>query len=307
MESPLALIIFNRKYTTERVFSEIAKVKPKKLFVIADGPRLNRPDDDSKCFDTREVIERVNWDCEVLKNYSDVNLGCGHRIASGISWVFEHVEEAIILEDDCLPTPSFFRYCDELLKKYREDERIMTICGTNRLSGLMKTPYSYSFRYIFSCWGWATWRRAWRYFDLNIELWKELRETSWILNILKEPQFANYWKKIFETYYCYKGNDVWDYQWMFACWAQNALAIIPEVNLIENIGFDENATHCISANDPLAVHITNEINFPLKHPSCIVRELNAELATMRSFIEREYQIPLYKRPYRLLKNYFLNN
>lgn len=306
MEAPVVLIIFNRQDATERVFSEIAKIKPKKLFVIADGPRLDHPDDDRNCSETRKVIEHINWDCEVLKNYSDVNLGCGHRIASGISWVFEQVEEAIILEDDCVPNPSFFKYCEELLKKYRKDERVMTICGTNRLSGLKRGPYSYSFRYLFSCWGWATWRRAWKYFDYEIKLWKELRETIWMLNILSEPRHANYWKEIFDQYYCYKGNDVWDYQWMFACWTQNALAIIPEVNLIENIGFGENSTHFKNGSDPLGIHFTKEINFPLRHPPYIDIELDAELCIMESLIEREGRIPFYKRPCRLLKNYLID-
>jgi hypothetical protein len=303
MESAVALLIFNRQDTTERVFLEIAKAKPKKLFVIADGPRLNRPDDPAKCDAARRVVERVDWDCEVLKNYSDVNMGCGRRIATGITWVFEHVAEAIFLEDDCVPHLSFFRYCDELLNKYHCDERVMTICGTNSLSGLVKPSYSYSFRYIMSCSGWATWRRAWRHFDLDIKLWEELRETSWMLNILREQRFVNYWKDIFDKYYCYKGNDVWDYQWMFACWTQNAFAIVPEVNLIQNIGFDENSTHCKSANHPLAFLTMHEIAFPLRHPPYIARELDAEFVNMNSFIEEKKQIPLYKRGIRKLRKW----
>ena len=160
MNSPVALIIFNRADTTEKVFAEIAKARPEKLFLIADGPRSNRPDDIGKCKAARAVIDRVDWDCKVYKNYSDTNMGCGLRPATGISWVFEYVDEAIILEDDCVPSQSFFRYCSELLNKYRDDERMMTISGMKTDYGQKQRPYSYSFRLTpQTCGGWATWRR----------------------------------------------------------------------------------------------------------------------------------------------------
>lgn len=168
MSTPIALIIFNRPDLTIRVFSKIARAKPKTLFVIADGPRSDHPGDIKKCAEARSIIESVDWDCTVHKNYSDINLGCGRRLASGISWVFEKVEEAIILEDDCLPHPTFFRFCKELLERYRDDERIMQINGQNFQHKSMRTSYSYLFSYSNNCWGWATWRRAWQHFDMEM-------------------------------------------------------------------------------------------------------------------------------------------
>ena len=161
LKTPVAFIIFNRPSLTQIVFNTIRQAKPKQLFVIADGARF--PEEKEKCQQARDIIRQVDWDCEVLANYSDVNLGCGKRISSGISWVFEHVEAAIILEDDCLPHLSFFRYCENLLDYYRDDERVMAIGGDNFQDGNKKTPYSYYFSKYPHVWGWATWRRAWKH------------------------------------------------------------------------------------------------------------------------------------------------
>src|SRR5665648_587346 len=161
LKTPVAFIIFNRPETTRRVFAEIAKARPTKLLVIADGPRATHPDDAEKCAVVRAIIDGVDWDCEVLKNYSDVNLGCKRRVSSGLDWVFDTVEEAIILEDDCLPHPTFFRFCEEMLAKYRDDKRIAMISGDNFQFGKKRTEYSYYFSRYTHIWGWASWRRAW--------------------------------------------------------------------------------------------------------------------------------------------------
>jgi len=271
MNTPIAFIIFNRPETTERVFAEIAKVKPAKLFLIADGPRADRPGEAEKCAAVRAIVDRVDWDCEVLKNYSDINLGCGQRPASGISWVFEHVEEAIILEDDCLPRPTFFRFCEALLAKYHNDNRVMMIGGRNNYAGKVQTPYSYYFCRRHSCWGWATWRRAWQYFDIKIKPWPDLRDTTWLRNILEAPEAIAFWRHCFDKAYAGAGNvDYWDYQWTFAVWLQNGLAILPKANLIHNIGFGEHATHTKSLKDRRCSLPTAEIAFPLQHPPSVV-------------------------------------
>jgi hypothetical protein len=278
MNTPIALIIFNRPDTTERVFTEIAKAKPPKLFVIADGPRTDHPDDVEKCAATRAIIDRVDWDCEVLKNYSDINLGCGHRPASGISWVFENVEEAIILEDDCMPHPTFYRFCRELLEKYRDDERVMLITGRNLLTGRLQQKYSYHFRRTFSCWGWATWRRAWQHYDFGIKLWPELRETSWLRNILLNERAVEFYRKIFDQAHLSARNlHYWDYQWAFSCWAHSGLAVVPAANLIQNIGFGPAATHTTSESSPVGRLLAEEIVFPLHHPSFISPDTDADL------------------------------
>jgi hypothetical protein len=287
MRTPVALIIFNRPDKTQRVFSEISKSKPPKLFIIADGPRDGNKDDIKKCEAARKIVERVDWDCKVYKNYSNINMGCGKRPPTGISWVFQNVDEAIILEDDCIPNSSFFKFCEALLEKYREDERIMTICGRNETYGLAKTSYSYSFRRMFSVWGWASWRRAWKHYDIEIKLWQELRDTSWLMDILGDIRGVEFWQTIFDKYYCNKNNDTWDYQWAFAIWAQNGFAIMPEVNLVNNIGFGDGATHTRAVNNPAANIDSGEISFPLRHPPYIARELDAELIHFDLFHKKE--------------------
>jgi hypothetical protein len=155
---------------TEAVFARIAEAKPRRLLVIADGPRSHVPGDAEKCRAVRRLFDRIDWDCDLSINFADTNLGCRKRISSGLDWVFAQSEEAIILEDDCLPVPSFFWYCDELLQKYRDEPRVMTICGSN---WLRETPSNDSYVFTTHCsiWGWATWRRAWRTYDVDLKSW----------------------------------------------------------------------------------------------------------------------------------------
>lgn len=279
MRTAIALIIFNRPDLTERVFTEIALARPPKLLVIADGPRSGRADDVEKCAATRAIVDRVNWPCEVLKNYSDVNLGCGRREASGMTWIFEQVEEAIILEDDTLPHPTFFRFCEELLDKYRDDRRVMHISGDNWLFGQREISHSYYFsRYCLS-WGWASWRRAFQLYDPEIKLWPALRKTSWLTDILGDPRSVEYWSEIFDwTHEGIDKVDTWDFQWLFTIWAHHGLSVLPSRNLVSNLGFNrEDAVHTRGgARDPLNKLATAEMIFPLRHPACMVRDREAD-------------------------------
>ena len=162
LRTPVALLIFNRPDTTERVFNAVAKARPSKLLVVADGPRDSRPGEAARCEQTRAIIKRVDWDCEVITNFADRNMGCKLRVSSGIDWIFEQVEEAIILEDDCLPDPSFFRFCDEMLERYRDNERVGMVSGGNLQFGRHRGTGSYYFSKYTHIWGWASWRRAWK-------------------------------------------------------------------------------------------------------------------------------------------------
>jgi len=282
MKTPVALLIFKRPETTEKVFEAIRQAKPPKLLVVADGPRVDKPGEAEQCAAARAIIDRVDWDCEVLKNYSDVNLGCGLRPATGITWVFEQVEEAIIFEDDCLPHPTFFQFCEELLSKYQDDERVMAIAGTS-LVGEWRSPLqSYYFSQFGGNWGWASWRRAWKFFDYNIKLFPQLLEAQFLENYLREPKYYLYWKKLFQEIYESPDRSCWDYQWLLACWMQNGLKICPEVNLITNIGFGANATHTFSDN-PLANVQTKEINLPLKHPQFMIQDFQADHLIQEKF------------------------
>ncbi|MCX5871008.1 MAG: glycosyltransferase family 2 protein [Deltaproteobacteria bacterium] len=277
LKTPVAFIIFNRPDTTKRVFAEIAKAKPPKLLVIADGPRANRSGEAEKCAATRAIINQVDWDCEVLTNFSDVNLGCKNRVACGIDWVFEQVPEAIILEDDCLPHPTFFRFCEELLEYYRNDERIGMISGDNFQSGNKRTKASYYFSRYNHIWGWATWRRAWKHYDREATAWPALRDGGWLEVLVSKPSEQKYWAKVFQA--VHEGRiDTWDYQWNLTSWIQGMLTIIPNVNLISNIGFGLGATHTHGSSIYADMKVA-QIDFPLCHPEIILPHREADTYT----------------------------
>jgi hypothetical protein len=279
LATPVAFLIFNRPDTTERVFGEIAKARPPKLLVIADGPRVDRPSDAKKCEETRAIIDRVDWSCEVLTNFSDVNLGCKNRVSSGIDWVFEQVPEAIILEDDCLPHPTFFQFCQELLERYREDSRIAMISGDNFQFGHRRTDCSYYFSRYNHIWGWASWRRAWKHYDKEATLWPALKDGGWLDVLIGSPGEREYWAKTYQA--VYEGRiDTWDYQWTLASWTQGMLSILPNVNLISNIGFGADATHTHSAG--IYANMKAEaMAFPLRHPEIVLPHREADAFTAR--------------------------
>jgi hypothetical protein len=245
--------------------------------VIADGPRPDRPDEAEKCAATRAVVDRIDWDCQVLKNYADVNLGVGIRPATGLQWVFEQVEEAIVLEDDCVPHDTFFRYCDELLDRYRHDERVMHISGDNWNFGQTQRSNSYFFScYCYSC-GWATWRRAFRHYDPSLTLWPMLRDTPWLSDILGDPEAVDFWTKKFDVLRVDGVEKTgWDWPWLFACWVHRGLSILPGTNLISNIGFGADATHTKNAHDERAFVPTVAMRFPLSHPTYMIRDTVAD-------------------------------
>jgi len=280
LNSAVAFIIFNRPDTTARVFAEIAKARPPRLLVIADGPRGHRDGEAERCAETRAIIDRVDWDCEVLTNYSDVNLGCRNRVASGLDWVFEQVPEAIILEDDCLPDPSFFRYCEELLERYRDDERISMIGGANFQFGRRRTEFSYYFSRYNHIWGWASWRRAWRHYDRRARAWPALRAGGWLQTLIHSADERRYWSSVFQAVHDEK-IDTWDYQWNLAAWTQGMVAIVPETNLISNIGFGAGATHTKGASAFSAMQ-TGMMEFPVKHPDIVLPHPAADAFTAQS-------------------------
>lgn len=281
MKTSVAFLIFKRADTTEKVFEAIRQAKPYKLLVVADGPREDRTDEAEKCEATRAIIDRVDWKCEVLKNYSEINLGCGKRVSSGLDWVFDQVEEAIILEDDCLPHPTFFRFCEELLERYRYDERVGSISGQNVQFGQKRTNYSYYFSHYNHIWGWATWRRAWQYYDFDMKLWPEIQEKKLLKNILGDEKAMKIWTKVFQD--MYDGHKhTWDFQWQLACWANNSLGIISDVNLVSNIGFGRDSSHVSNSKNKYANLPVETIHFPLKHPSFMVRAQQADTFTQKT-------------------------
>jgi hypothetical protein len=292
MDTPVALIIFNRPELTKKVFEEIAKAKPRKLFVIADGPR--HAGDEPSVLAAREVVNAVDWECEVFRDYAETNLGCGNRPATGISWVFEHVDRAIILEDDCIPHTDFFPFCSELLDRYADDRRIMQINGNNFQQGKVRGSASYFFSRHSICWGWATWRRAWALYDREMRLWPDLREGPWLEDILKDKRAVKFYRGIFER--SYRGNvSWWDFQWTFACWVQHGLVISPNTTLVSNEGFGEKATHTRNTADPWANLQTASLRFPLRHPPHLLPDLEAERFMMETFVRKVAKAGLARR------------
>lgn len=264
---PILFIIFKRKQSSLSVLNEIRKVQPKYLYIAADGPRENNDDDTENCEKTRQaVLKGIDWDCEVKTLFRNENRGCGYGPAEAITWFFDQVEYGIILEDDIIPSQTFFPFCEELLIKYRDDEKVMSIAGTNFVSQTFKSSESYNFTNYAGGWGWASWRRAWKYYDYNISAWEKSKVKRQIRSKFSAGGYA-FWKEAFDLV-CNKNIDhIWDYQWAFSKMANNGIGIIPSKNLTTNIGFGEDATHTFEASqDILNANINEEIFFPLIHP-----------------------------------------
>lgn len=286
LNTPVVFIIFNRPDTTRQVFEEIRNARPSKLLIVADGPRSGKPGEAEKVAAARAIVEEVDWPCELLKNYSDTNLGCKQRISSGLDWVFQTVEEAIILEDDCQPHPTFFRFCEEMLEKYRDDNRVMHISGDNFQFGKKIGSASYYFSYYAHVWGWATWRRAWRYYDVEITPWttSTTDQKDVLLNNFETSKEKRFWRRVWNGASTGK-IDTWDFQWAHACLTQGALSIMPNNNLVSNIGFGTDSTHTSGVSD-VANMPTSALNFPLKQPKQFVRNIDADEFTSRLFFQR---------------------
>ena len=274
VHSPVAFLIFNRPDTTKKVFAAIAKAKPRQLLVVADGPRSGRQGEAEKCAAAREVIKKIDWDCEVSTNYSETNLGCKRCVSQGLNWVFDTVDRAIVLEDDVLPDSTFFRYCDELLDRYENDQRVGGIGGCNFQNGIRRTPYSYYFSRCVHIWGWASWARAWKYYDVEMTLWPLVRDGRYLNGLSPNVHSFYYWQAILQE--VHQGKiDTWDYQWAFSCWVNNMLFVLPAANLITNIGFGPGATHT-SGSSRFSNLSTQPVDFPLVHPPFVMRDSEAD-------------------------------
>jgi hypothetical protein len=304
LDVPVALLIFNRPDTTAQVWKKIAAARPRHLLVVADGPRPDRAGEAGACSTARAVTERVDWPCEVRRTYADRNMGCAERVASGLGWVFEQVEEAIILEDDCVPDPSFFPFCREVLLRYRHDDRVAAVSGDNFLGGGPRTGSSYYFSLVCHVWGWATWRRSWRHFDPDMRRWPELRARGWLRELWPDPAMARYWTDIFDRAHR-REIDTWDYAWNFSCWREGAVTATPTVNLVSNIGFDQRATHTAAASRVSGIP-AGTMEFPLTHPPSIVRDTGAERDAYRMGQTPPPRPTLFSRAWRRMRRSLLH-
>jgi hypothetical protein len=268
------MLVFNRPNVTQRVFEVVRSCKPSQLYLIADGPRQHIEGEGQSCAEVRAIIENINWPCTVRKNYADKNLGCKLRVSSGLDWVFSEVEEAIILEDDCLPDMSFFRFCEDMLARYRNDDRIGHISGDNFQFEKQRTASSYYFSHHSHVWGWATWRRAWKDYDLSMSRWPLIRNGGWLNDLLMDRRIVSYWENIYNLVYEDKIPS-WAYRWNFCNLINGRLSIIPHVNLVTNIGFGDLATNTKRADKTSDIR-SCPIEFPLVHPEFIIRDAIAD-------------------------------
>lgn len=281
METPVALFLFNRPDTTRKVFEAIRQVKPKQLFVIADGPRVERSEEVALCKETRNIIHEIDWECDLQKNYATINLGLANRFKSGLDWVFENADKCIILEDDCLPDSSFFGFCTELLEKYEDDENIFSITGHNHFGEWQSSRSSYFFSNYFDCWGWATWRRVWQKFDLDMELWGVPEAKEKVRSVIADDQ--QFWNRARLLDLAYEGKiNSWAYSFFFMSLYYEGLTITPSKNLIKNIGFNNNSSNTKNKNDKRSKVLTSELTFPLLHPSLTI-------------VDRQYDYLRYKK------------
>lgn len=300
LETPVLFLIFNRPDMTKRVFEEIRKQKPKSLYVAADGPRPKKDGEAELCEQARQIVLNVDWDCEVKTLFRETNLGCQQAVYKAITWFFENVEEGIILEDDCFPHPSFFVFCEQMLEKYRNNKRVMHISGETQIAEDL-TEDSYYFSNIPHIWGWASWRRSWNLYDVKMKDYPDFVKKKKIKEIFKNRYHQGDWLKTLNQMY-WKEIDTWDYIWCYTLFNNNGLSIIPNKNMVTNIGFGENSTHtsqiCEFANkllsqmDEIIIHPENfEVNEEIQH-----RVLNERFNMPDKFtIERHKALKIFIR------------
>lgn len=274
LNTAVLFLIFNRLDTTKQVFEAIRQARPPRLYVASDGHRPDRAGEDEKVRQVRNyVLKNIDWNCEVKTLFGDRNMGCGVAVSSAIDWFFEFEEDGIIFEDDVLPDPSFFPFCEELLERYQDEPQVMMISGTYFAGEKYRLTESYYFSLYPHIWGWATWRRAWKCNDRQMKKWPQLKQTNFLSQLSGgDKYFINYWSKIFDMVHAGKV-DIWSYQFTFACWVNLGLSIVPSRNLAKNIGFGTAGTHTLNDDYWIAKLPLQRMEFPLIHPINIERNI----------------------------------
>lgn len=288
LTTPVAFIIFNRREAAARVFAAIRAARPAKVFVIADGPRPGVASDAENCRATRAILDKVDWPCQVCRLFAQTNLGLRRNVSEGLDWLFQQTERAIVLEDDCLPDPSFFPFCEELLERYAEDPGVGMIGGTN-FDPAATAPAngdSYYFSQLPQIWGWASWRRAWQLCDHEMRAWPSLRQSGWLDQACSSRSARNFWRRHFDDGFERHpdGLNTWDIPWFFACWYHKLMTIIPRTNLIANIGFGADAAHT-KLRTRTSQLPTQPIGFPLQHPAMKAIDRSADAYVQTNFCE----------------------
>lgn len=298
MHTPLLFIVFNRPSTTQKVFERIRKLKPAKLYIAADGPRKNVPGEYGLCEQVRDIVRDIDWSCSVETSFKDQNLGCKKAVSSAISWFFEHEEMGIILEDDCLPHPSFFPFCESLLKRYKDDHSVFTISGNN-FQPKKRTKHSYYASKYMHCWGWASWRRAWKHYDIDMKDWQS---NKWILKtVFDKRSDVKHWEILFDR--VSNGEiDTWDYIWQYYIWKKGGINLLPEKNIVTNIGFGNHGTHTTNESSALSCVPLQKISFPLSHPDLLVPNKKADKFTQSNIFNQPLLLRLKNKTMQYLRS-----
>lgn len=307
LKTPILFLVFNRPNLTNKVFKIISKNKPSRLYVAADGPRPKNKEDVENVNRVREIVKAVDWPCEVKTLFRKRNLGCKKAISDAIDWFFVHEEEGIIIEDDCLPNEDFFYFCQNLLNYHRDNNQVFMITGNNYQNGIKRGSSSYYYSKYVHIWGWATWKRAWRYFDRNIKFWADWKNSADWNNKFTSNIERKYWEKIFDRQYLNQ-IDTWDYSWSACLLKNNGLIATPNVNLVRNIGFGEASTHTNRtnfryANTPLGRMHT------IIHPNIIKKDEEADKYNYENFFggkKLKFPLSLLNLPKTIIW-YFYNN
>ena len=295
------MLVFNRADVTAQVFEEVRKAAPKYLYVAADGARDAQ--EEIKCNQVRAIFDKIDWDCELKTLFRDQNLGCGMAVSSAIRWFFDQVESGIVLEDDCLPNSSFFGFCSNLLDYYKDNLSVGHISGSNFQDGIVRGDGSYYFSAMTHVWGWASWKRVWIDYDYKITTFNSF-DTSFSA-FPAHKVFAENWKNIFSN--VYQGNiNTWDYQYAYLNLIKGYKCVMPNVNLIENIGFGNQGTHT-NADHPLAVTSTQQIT-TIKHPTLFVNDVEADIYTQtKEFLVKKPKKGIFSMAWKKIKNYLKND
>lgn len=278
--TPILFLIFNRPDVTKRVFERIRQIRPARLYVAADGPRTHKAGEQELCDASRNIMNGIDWPCELKTLYRHSNLGCGKAVSEGIGWFFEQEEMGIILEDDILPDVSFFNYCAQLLHVYKNDSSVMHLNGCNFQHGQRRGTGSYYFSAFPHVWGWASWRRAWKNYDFNLSDVNYFHNLDKLGYYFTEKRIKQQWYEIFFRMNR-KWMDTWDFQWNYAIWNKRGKVITPNANLVSNIGFGPGATHTLDINDKFANLPVFNLN-QLQHPSEQYIHRDADLYTFIS-------------------------
>ena len=266
-DTPILFLVFNRPELTNSVFEQIRKIQPASLYIAADGPRSDKPGEDEICAGVKTIIlSRIDWDCKVKTLFREQNLGCGKAVSQAITWFFEHVDQGIILEDDCVPDISFFKYCESLLTEYFDDETVMHISGNNFCKNPKLNQCSYYFSRLPFIWGWATWKRAWKDYDIMYHGLDEKQRKVIIENVFDNKEIKAYWEKTINNHIIFNVESTWDYQWFFSIWKKNGIVILPGKNLVSNDGFGIKATHTKDESHHLSSRARYPVELPLSHP-----------------------------------------